>query len=442
MSTIATGGSGMDIPALVSQLVTISRQPTEARINAAGSAINAKLSALGQVKSAMTSLQTALQKVTDAAQTPAFKTKVASGAGFTASAGTGAVAGEYSVEAVRLATAQKLASGGFAAGATVGAGTLQINHGAENSLQVQVSATDTLADIAAAVNRASGGKGVVAAVVTADDGDHLVFSATATGSSGALDITAVDDGGSLAALTSGAGGLQEQVAARDALVRVDGFERASSSNTVTGLVPGVSLNLTSAAEGTRHLLTVSQDNDSLKGALSGYATAYNNAIGVLKNTSAFNAATKQASPLTGDSVVRALQTQLRAQFSENMLDLNALGITIAKDSTMSFDGAMFEQAHTADPEALSRMFGGEGRYNASMREVLKGALDSFEGSLTLRTDGLNQQIRSLEDQLSRLDLKMEKLTALYTRQFTAMETMILQLQSSASSLNDLLSNDR
>lgn len=439
-SPISTGGSGLDIASLVSQLVTVARQPAESRINSAGSAVNAKLSAFGQVKGAMSSLQSALQKVTSSAQSPAFKTNVPSAAGFSASAGENAVAGEYNVEVVRLATPHKLASAGFGADAVVGSGTLEIDFGAEDPLRVAVEATDSLADIAAAVNRAAGGKGVVASVVTADDGDHLVFSATATGSDGALTITASNDGGSLAALTSAPGGLQEKVAARDALVRVDGFERASSSNTIEGLVPGVTLTLTRAAEGSHQLLSVTGDSSGIKSALTAYVGAYNSALGVLKSTSAFDAATKRASALTGDSLVRTLQTQLRGQFSENMLDLKALGITTSKDGTMSFDAEAFDKAIVAEPEAVGRMFGKEGTYTTGMEAVFKGALDTFEGSLTLRTQGLDKQISSLEDQLDRLDLKMEKLTNLYTAQFTAMETMIVQLQGSASSLNDLLSN--
>src|SRR5690606_24587102 len=214
-----------------------------------------------------------------------FKATVPGNAGFAASAGEKAVAGEYSVEVVRLASAQKLASPAFASGPVGGNGTLEIDFGGDAPLQVQVEAGQSLADIAAAVNRASGGKGVVASVVTADDGDHLVFTATATGSAGALSVRAVDDGGSLAALTNApGGGLEEKVAATDALVRVDGFERVSSSNTVTGLVPGVTLTLNKAAEGTRQVLSVAGDNSGLKSALAAYATAYNSAIGTLKNT--------------------------------------------------------------------------------------------------------------------------------------------------------------
>src|SRR5690606_20825 len=108
----------------------------------------------------------------------------------------------------------------------------------------------TLADIARSINRAAGGKGVGATVVTADDGEHLVFSARETGTANALTITASGGDGGFLALTTGPGGsLVEQVAGSDARVRVDGFERTSASNTITGLVPGVNLSLATARPG-------------------------------------------------------------------------------------------------------------------------------------------------------------------------------------------------
>ena len=96
-NTISASGSGLDIPTLVSQLVTAARTPTETRINNAGNTATAKLSAIGQIKSAMTSLQAALEKMGDAADTPAFKATVQAGAGFTATSTSKAEARRWSI---------------------------------------------------------------------------------------------------------------------------------------------------------------------------------------------------------------------------------------------------------------------------------------------------------------------------------------------------------
>lgn len=263
-SVISTSGSGLDIPTVVSTLVSRQKDPEQARINKAGTAATTQLSAISQIKSSMTTLKSALDKVISSADTNAYKATVPTDAGFTATTTSSAVPGNYSVEVVSLATSQKLASGAFTADATVGSGTLTIGYG-DQSVTVDISGTDKLTDIAAAINKAAGGKGVTASVVTANDGQHLVFNAVDSGTKGALTISASDP--SLSSLSYGpgvTGGLNQTVAAADALVRVDGFERTSSSNTVSDLVPGVVLTLTKAAEGTKFNLGVAADTSGLR----------------------------------------------------------------------------------------------------------------------------------------------------------------------------------
>ncbi|MCC8687050.1 flagellar filament capping protein FliD [Xanthomonas campestris pv. raphani] len=437
-SVISTSSSGLDIPTVVSTLVSRQKDPEQARINKAGTAATTQLSAISQIKSSMTTLKSALDKVVSSADTNAYKASVPTDAGFTATTTSSAAPGNYSVEVVSLASAQKLASGAFTADATVGSGTLTIGYG-DKSITVDISGTDKLTDIAAAINKAAGGKGVTASVVTANDGQHLVFNAVDTGTKGALTVSASDP--SLSALTFGAGvtgGLTQQVAAADALVRVDGFERTSSSNTVTDIVPGVVLNLTKAAEGTKVTLGVTADTSGLKGNLTAFAAAYNTANTLLKNSSSYNAETRTASALTGDSLVRGLQQQLRGQVSGSISELKALGLTIDKDGVMSFDGGKFDTAIAADGGAAAEALGKDSKFGSGLTKLLDANVNVNNGTLTLRSDSLNKQIKGFEADLDNLDARMEKLTDRYTAQFTAMETMISRMQGATGSLSSLL----
>ncbi|WP_349782398.1 flagellar filament capping protein FliD [Xanthomonas arboricola] len=439
-SVISTSGSGLDIPTVVSTLVSRQKDPEQARINKAGTAATTQLSAISQIKSSMTTLKSALDKVISSADTNAYKATVPTDAGFTATTTSSAAPGNYSVEVVSLASAQKLASGAFVADATVGSGTLTIGYG-EKKITVDISGTDKLTDIAAAINKAAGGKGVTASVVTANDGQHLVFNAIDTGTKGALTVSASDP--SLSSLTYGpgvSGGLTQSVAATDALVRVDGFERTSSSNTVTDIVPGVVLNLTKAAEGTKVTLGVAADTSGLKANLTAYAAAYNTANTLLAKSSAYDPTTKTAAALTGDSLVRGLQQQLRGQVSGNLTELKSLGLTIDKDGVMSFDGGKFDTAIAADGGAAAEVLGKDSKFGSAMTKLLDSNVNANNGTLTLRSDSLNKQIKGYEDDLDDLDARMTKLSDRYTAQFTAMETMISKLQSSTSSLSGLLTS--
>jgi len=437
-SLVSPSSSGLDIPTIVSTLVAQRKDPEQARINKAGSAATTQLSAISQIKSSMTTLKSALDKLASSADTNAYKATVPTDAGFTATTTSSAVAGNYSVEVVSLATSQKLASGAFTADATVGSGTLTIGYG-DQSVTVDISGTDKLTDIATAINKAAGGKGVTASVVTTNDGQHLVFNAVETGSKGALTISASDP--SLSGLTYGpgvTGGLNQTVAATDALVRVDGFERTSSSNTVTEIVPGVVLNLTKAAAGTKFNLSVATDTSALKGNLAAFAAAYNTANTLLAKSSAYDANTKIASPLTGDSLVRSLQQQLRGQVSGNINELKSLGLTLDKDGVMSFDTTQFDSTIAADGGAAKDAFGKDSKFGSGMGKLLETNVNATTGTLTLRSEGLNKQIKECEADLDDLDTRMTRFSDNLTAQFTAMETMISKLKSSTGSLSGLL----
>jgi len=445
-TSLAAVGSGLDIPTLVSQLVANERKPVADRINTQGTAATTQLSAFGSIKSSLSSLQSSLAALIKSADAPAYKTTVHDGSGFNATvvtdASTGktqASAGTYNVEVLSLAQSQKLSSGAFAADAAVGDGTLKIAWGDE-TLDVEIKPDSKLSDIAAAINKAAGGKGVNATIITADDGQHLVLNAVDAGTEGTLTISASGGNGGLSALTwdGSGGGLSQIVEATNARVRVDGFERESSSNSISDLIPGITLNLTEAAEGTTKTLTVSQDNSPLKINLQAFVSAYNASVNLLKSSSAYDATNDKASALTGDSLVRGLQQQLRSQLSANVVDMKALGLAIGTDGTLTLNASTFDKAMADNPAAASALLGKDGKLSSSLSSVLKSNLDST-GTLTQRTDSLNKQIKKLEKDLDDLDARMEKVSARYTAQFTAMDTLVAQMQSTSNYLTQQLS---
>jgi len=270
-----------------------------------------------------------------------------------------------------------------------------------------------------------------------------VLTAVDAGTKGALKVSASGGNGGLAALQydgTDASTMDVMVEAKDAVVVVDGFTRTSSSNTITDLVPGVSLTLTKAKEGETQTLTISPDNSTLKTNLNAFITAYNSIQSTLKNSSAYNAETGTASTMTGDAMVRGLQQQLRGQISANVNDLKALGVTIAADGTLSLNSTTLDTALTKNPEAATKLFGADGAMGKPMTELLKSNLDATTGTITQRTSSLNKQIKALEKQLDDLDARMEKVSDRYTKQFTAMESLVTQMQSASSSLASQLTS--
>ncbi|WP_374013923.1 flagellar filament capping protein FliD [Pseudoxanthomonas koreensis] len=445
MATISFSGlgSGLDINTLTSQLVAAERAPAENRINNAAAKINSQLSALGTVKSALDNLHAAIGKLATSSDTPAFKATVQDKAGFTASAAGDVAAGRYQVEVLSLANTHKLGSAAFAKDAAVGHGTLQISAGS-SSYEVAIAEGATLADIAKAINTASGGKGVTASVVNADAGQHLVLNATTAGSAGMLTVTASGGDGGLAALVyepgGGANTLQETVAATDAQVKVDGFLRTADSNTVADLVPGLTLNLTAAKPGEAFTVNVGTDNSALKANLQSLVSMYNAANSVLRGVSAYDPETRRASALTGDSMVRGLQQQLRSALGEHSFELRAMGLTVATDGTLSLETSKLDSALATDPDSVRKLFGAEGTVGSRLATQINGAIDASTGTLTQRTGSLNRRMGDLSDQMDALNRRMEAVQTRYMAQFTAMDTLMAQMQSTSSYLTQQLSS--
>lgn len=441
MSSLYAVGSGLDIPTLVAQLVAADRAPTENRINNQGTAATAKLSALSTIKSAMSNLQSALTTLNTNLSTPVFKSSVAEGAGFTASSTSTATAGSYEIEVVSLARGNKLTSTAFASDELVGAGSLQLSFG-DTQLDVTVGADATLSSVAREINRVAGGKGVTASVITSDSGQHLVLSATGTGAGNAVTLSASGDGrlGELS-WDGSAGGMQQTIAASQAQVKIDGQLRSGDSNTFTDLVEGMTISLTKETAGQSHKLSIETDSSLAKSSLQTFVSTYNATLTALKSASSYNAETKTASALTGDSMVRSLQNQLRnIMGSSNVAELKALGITSAKDGSLTFSSSQFDKVQAEQPALAASVLGKDGSLSNSLKSLLEANLDSGKGVLVQRTDSLNKQISKLESELDNLDVRMEKNYERYTRQFTSMDTLVAQMQNTSNYLTTQLAN--
>ena len=451
MSSLYAVGSGLDIPTLVSQLVAADRTPIQNRINTQGTKATAQLSALGTIKSAMSNLQSSLNTLSTAITTPSFKTTVATDAGFTASSTASAAAGSYDIKVDTLAAANKLTTKlAFTSTELVGEGSLQLAYG-DTTLDIDVAADMTLSSLAREINRKADGKGITASVITSDAGQHLVLTSLKTGNDGAISMTGTGTG-RLSELNWDAStwdannpdahaSIKNVVPATNAKVFIDGQERTGSSNTFTDLIEGVTINLTKADADKAFNLSIAGDNSTAKTSLQAFVSVYNATLSALKSVSNYNADTKTASALTGDSMVRGLQNQLRSIMgNNNVSDMKALGVSVAKDGVLSFNTADFDKAMAEQPNLAARVLGKEGSITKSMTGLLDANLATGTGLLTQRTDSLNKQIKKLEKDLDDLDVRMDKVYERYTKQFTSMDSLVASMQNTSNYLTSQLAN--
>ena len=440
MATITSAGigSGLNVTELVGQLVAAERAPADNRLNAMETSTKAQISAFGSIKAALSGVESALKKLDGAGSLPGRKATVGADAGFTASAGTSAALGAYSVIVEKLATAHKLQSAAVASGNQVGNGTLTLQVGSGDAFDVTIDAgKGTLADIRDAINAQAAGKGVTATLVNGDAGQVLVLSSDKTGSAGAMTISASGGDGGLSVLATTGGTMTEVAAAQDAQVKVDGITRTSSSNTLTDLVDGITLTLTKAKPGEAFSLEVGSDASTLKASMLGFISAYNTALGALRTQSAAGGEGKTAGPLSGDAAPRAITSALRNAIGNNYAELNALGLKTAVDGSLSLDGTKFDAAIAANPGAVKNLLGEDADFGKNMRDLLHNYVGT-QGLLADRGKSLDTRMKSVTQQRADLDARMERLEASYRRQFTALDAMMAQMQSTSSYITQQL----
>lgn len=449
-------GSGLDISGIVSQLVAADRAPQNARLNTLESATKFKLSGLGTVSSAFDALKTALdnlQKV-DAlgARTVGSTTlSVASGtmptgatdAVLTPTAGRNTPVGTYEVEVLSLATAHKLLGAGTDVGTKFGAGTLRVAIG-ETSVDIAVKADATLADIRSAINDAAGKHGVQAALLTSDAGHHLSLGSAKTGAANAISIQMLSGGSDLQALV---GGMSEQSPAADARVSIDGLMTTSASNTITDAVPGMSLVLKQT--GTSRV-EVKTDPAGSRAAVDNFVKAYNAALKAIGTATTYNAETRTPSSLTGDAQMRGAASQLRnvmndllGGLAEQGLDAKTIGLQTQgypnPDGTLVLDATKFNEAMATNSAAVIAAFTGENGLAAKLNTAVKGYVGT-DGAFTLRTKGLNDQLKDVTRQREALDVRMDAAAKRYQAQFVALDSLMAQMTSTSTALAQQLAN--
>ena len=444
-------GSGLDVSALVQGLIQAERQPAQLRFDQREAGLQTRLSAFGALKGALVALQDSLGSLGGPNLFGRITATISQPSLFTASTTTGVRAGNHRVEVVQLASAQKLLSAGFTANATLGTGTLALTLG-ETSFDVAIdSGSQTLTGIRDRINAAEDNPGIIASIVAGDDGEHLVLTATQTGSNKAITVLASGGDGGLARLDHDplnaiTGNFTEQHPAADAQIRIDGVLRSSATNRIENAVDGVSLDLLSASPGNPADLQLAPDSTEARSTIKKFVETYNALVGTLANLSRYDPDSGSAGPLLGDSAVRALGTQIRREFSAplSMADgdlklLSAVGISTDKTGLLTLDESRLTEQLKLNPSGVATLFTGAGGLVERMDRVLSGYGDA-NGVVDARTRSLQNAIRSLGDDRERLDQRMENLQKRYLAQFTALDGLVGQLQSTSTFLTQQIAN--
>ncbi|NMG04260.1 flagellar filament capping protein FliD [Azoarcus taiwanensis] len=455
-------GSGLDLAGILRGLMQIEQQPL-VNLQRKEVSYQARISALGSLRGALSALQTSASALppdtgkTAAEKYSSFLATVADTDIATASASTGAAPGVYALEVSQLAQSQRLVSAPLtSADSTIAEGTLTIDFGtleagvytADSARQLEVtidSSNNTLAGLRDAINAANGG--VTATIITGTAGAQLVLTAKDSGSKNVMQLTGLT--GFDFDATSAAGDLSQDPAqggraAQNAEFTVNGIAASSSTNTVSGVLDGVTLTLKKTNIGTPTDITVRKDTTTaLKANLNAFVKAFNEAASTISSLGSYNAETKESGPLQGQAVIRTTQSQLRnlvfnttAGGTTAFQRLADIGVTFNKEGELSIDSAKLDKALEEDYEAVLRL-------TTNVGEIFKSSLDTVVGStgtISGLTDSLNRMIKDLDSQRSILNQRLTNIEERYRKQFTALDTLVASMKDTSNYLTQQLAS--
>jgi len=439
-------GSGLDIDSLVTQLVQAEGSAPSFRLNKREASYQSDLSAVGRLKSVLSEFKTSLASLSYMESLQPRSARSSDTSLFTAVADQTASAGSYEIEVLTLAQPAKVRSNSFTDADTevIGTGALDISLGAD-TFQITVDGTNnTLEGIRDAINAASDNPGIAASIINVDGGPQLVLDSNTNGSANSITVAAADDnagdGFDLARLDSL--NLIVSQPAQDATFNLDGQLVTKDSNSFSDVITGVTINLKKEELATIETLNVELDSGTINVKVKSFVSAYNALTDALKGLSGYDAETKVAGALQGDSMLRGVQSSIRNILGDSIGGLKYggivdIGITTDEDGHFQLDSARLAEVMADDFTAVSELFAGENGVASKLDKTL-GAYLASEGSIDSRESSLKDRIQSVADDRAALGERLVSIESRYRARFSAMDVLVGQLQSLSTYLGQQL----
>jgi flagellar hook-associated protein 2 len=430
ISTTGTGlGGGID----VQQFVTLALAGDQAHITQLQqqqSTLNSQTTALSQITTDFNNLQSAAFALRDPLGALNALTTTSSNSGVvSATAASSALAGTHSVTVSGLATTSSYYTDSLAATTVLAPGSFSVQVGAGATATITIDSTNnTLASLAESINTKS--IGVQASVISDANGSRLALVSSSTGLPGDLTVSGNTTGLAFTKAVTGS----------NASLVVDGVPISSTSNTVSGAINGVTLNLASAAPGTPVSITTTPDTTQATTAVNAFVSAYNTALKDINAQFAVLSDGSGGGPLEADGSLREAQAALLSAVSyatpgnNGAVNLASLGVNLNNDGTLTTTASTLASALASNFSGVQNFLQATTTgFASNLSKILTNVTDSSAGTLGLDAKGISQSSQALSQQISDLQAaladKRHSLTLLYAQvNVTLQELPLLQAQ--------------
>jgi flagellar hook-associated protein 2 len=444
-------GQGIDVDSLVQEVLSESSGELTEWQNEQ-STLQTQAGDLTSINNDLNNLATAVQALSDPlGALTAVSANSSDTSILTATADSSAQSGDHQIVVNNLASEGLVYTNDFSGGAsasilpnaTSGEIDLQIGGASGTTHQIMITAgsNDTLTSLANYINAQNWG--VTANVVTDANGSRLALSSQTTGAPGALAI--VNNNTSLSFATPLGG--------ENASLTIDGIPYSSTSNTITGAIPGVTLNLANASPDETVQVAVGPDTADAEQAINNFVSAYNQVINDINQEFTVNSSTNTEGPLGSDSALRSLQSSLLSDVTysvsgnSGIVNLASLGINMNNDGTLTVgtspSGETLDQVLSTNSSAVLNFFqnasstGFATNFNTDLTNLTNpttGVLNSDLAQNQAEQQDLTTSINNFQTQLS---AEQQQLTAEFDQVNASLQAYPLLLQQTTETLASL-----
>jgi flagellar hook-associated protein 2 len=364
-------------------------------------------------------------------------------------------------------------SGSFtSASAALPTGSFDITVGASGTpVNIPVDSspdnTDTLTGLASYINQNV--QGVTASVITNASGAQLALVPTSSGQAGAITISADTTGEAAGGSGNGMGfastytpptvqgmdftaavGSNEAPLGTDASLTVDGVPVTSGSNTLTGVIPGVTLTL-SGTSSDPVTLDIAPDLTQASTGINNFVSAWNQLMTDI-NTQNTYSGSGSAPPLMGDPSLDLLQSQMLSDITTSVsgngaaVNLQSIGIQLQEDGTLtvasssSSDSMDLNDALSNDFSAVQNLF--QSTSPAGVSQTLNTSLialtDAKNGPLNLDMTSISSEVSDLNDQISQFQYQLQQTQTQLTNEYSTINTTLEQMPQLINQVNQQL----
>jgi flagellar hook-associated protein 2 len=419
-SSTTSSSTGLDVQSTVDQLMYAERAP-ERLLQNQQSTLNAQQSAFNDINSKLAVLEQKLYELRDPSGAVNARSAASSNTQLlTASADAGATTGPHTVTVERLATV----SSWYSTASSISDGSsfdIKVGDGPVTTIQFE-SSNNTLESAVSYINGL--GLGVTANVINDATGARITLVSQQSGAAGNIIVN--NDSSGL--------GLSSSVQGLNAKLTVDGIPVESSTNTVSGVISGVTLNLAGQAPGTQVSLNIAPDTARATAAINSFVSAYNAVIGAINAQFTFDTSSQQAGVLSGNATLRDLQSRLLGDSSYSLNDgghytsMAAIGVDMANDGTLSVNSSELQDAlsnHYGDLQTFLQ--GTEDAFANRFGADLTAMTDTIEGPVSLALNGIKADNKNISDQIDSLEVRYAVREQQLFDEYSRVDMMLRQL---------------